>query len=134
SESAVEQVLKKPPRDQQATYLLGLVAGQLGDYPVSAKLLESVSKLVNERPQSIIALANAYYRTERKQKAQKLLASLKTHSGGSQGVFMGALIALQVNDYELAEDLLSSIQTTYPDKAALNANLALVQFRSGRIS
>ena len=59
----LEMVLRANAQDKTAVLLLGMVAEELRDYPAAIRLLASVPDLVRERPQSIAALARAYYRT-----------------------------------------------------------------------
>jgi tetratricopeptide (TPR) repeat protein len=127
----LDRVLKARPADKTAILLRGMVAEELKDYSDAIKWLESVRDQVQERPKSIAALARCYYHTNRSQKAKQLLKSLQEHPSGAEGVFLGAQVAAELNDYDTAELLFASIQTTYSDTARLGYHLALVQYRSG---
>src|SRR5260370_29942840 len=50
----------------------------------------------------------------------------------SEGVFQAGRLAAEFKDYETAEKMFLSIQTTYPDPAMVNYNLALAQFSAKR--
>ena len=127
----LNRVLKARPADKTAILLRGMVAEELKDYSDAIKWLESVPDQVQERPKSIAALARSYYHTNQSQKAKQLLKSLQEHPAGAEGVFLGAQVAAELRDYETAELLFASIQTTYSDAASLGYHLALVQYRSG---
>lgn len=128
----LELVLKDRPHDAAAILVLGMVAEELKDYPNAIRLLESVPEQAGERPQSIAALARAYYYTGREKKAREILHRLPLHSSEPEGVFLGAQIAAELHDFEDAESLFSSIWPTYPDTAKLGYSLSLVQYRAGR--
>src|SRR5439155_339266 len=72
----LERILKVKPGDPPSILLLGMVNENLKNYASAAKLLESVPELLRERPESMAALARAYYRTGRKQKARQTLEDL----------------------------------------------------------
>ena len=115
----LNRVLKARPADKTAILLRGMVAEELKDYSDAIKWLESVPDQVQERPKSIAALARSYYHTNQSQKAKELLKSLQEHPAGAEGVFLGAQVAAALRDYETAELLFASIQTTYSDAARL---------------
>ena len=125
----LDRVLKSRPSDKTATLLRGMVAEELKDYSDAIKWLESVPDQVQERPKSIAALARSYYHMNQSPKARQLLKSLQEHPAGAEGVFLGAQVAAELRDYETAEFLFASIQTTYLDTAKLGYQLALVQYR-----
>jgi tetratricopeptide (TPR) repeat protein len=129
----LESILKATPKDEQVTLLLGMVYAELKDYIRAAKLLDSVEPLVRQHPESIVALAQSYYGIGRKDKACELLNSLKSHPAGPQVVFLGGQVATDAADYETAEELFTSIKSTFPDHATLGYKLASVQFRANRV-
>ncbi len=130
----LELVLKSKPDDRTTVLLLGMVAENLKDYSRAVKLLVSVPDLVREKPESLVALARSHYQTNQKEKARQTLKSLPGHrAAGSDGVFLGAEVAAEADDYETAEALFRSVESTYPDKARLGYSLALVQYKSGDV-
>lgn len=129
----LEIILKNQPGDPQSLLLLGMVSENMKDYAIAARLLASVAALVRERPESIAALARSYYHTGEKEKARGTLNELELTPAGPHGVFLGAQIATEMQDYETAEKLLLSIQSSFPDQAALGYNLALVQYRAKQL-
>jgi len=129
----LERILKARPGDPPSSLLLGMVMENLKDYARAADLLGSVPSLVEQRPESLSALARAYYKIGQKEKARSTLQALQKHPGGPAAIFMGGQIAAQADDYEVAEKMLVSIQSTYPNTALLSYNIALVQYRAGKL-
>jgi tetratricopeptide (TPR) repeat protein len=109
-----------------------MVMENLKDYARAAELLGSVPTLVEQRPESLSALARAYYKIGKKEEARETLEALQKHPAGAAAVFMGGQIAAQADDYEVAEKMLVSIQSTYPNTTLLGYNIALVQYDAGR--
>jgi tetratricopeptide (TPR) repeat protein len=128
----LERVVKQQPGDAQAILVLGMVHEELKDYRAAVRLLESVSEQVRERPESMAALARAYYYLGLSEKARETLKQLQLHPQGPEGVFLGGQVAVEVHDFEAAESLFSSIWYTYSDTATLGYNLALAQYRAER--
>jgi tetratricopeptide (TPR) repeat protein len=128
----LETVLRANTEDKTAVLLSGMVAEELGDYSTAIRRLASVPDLVHERPQSIAALARAYYRTGAKESARGALAAMDRAQVGSEGVFLGAQIAAAAADYETAGRMLASIRSEYPDRDRLDYELALVDYRANR--
>jgi tetratricopeptide (TPR) repeat protein len=129
----LERVLELRPTDKTSILLLGMVAEELRDYVAAIRHLESVRDAVHERPQSLTALARSYYNTKAKEKARETLEQLKNHTAGAEGIFLGAQVAAEVGDFETAERMFASIESTYPDRAKLAYQLALVRYHTGRI-
>jgi len=132
----LERVLKITPGDKTSILLLGMVSEELKDYAAAVKWLASVPDQVYQRPQSIAALARAYYSTGQKEKAQATLKELSGSSGrpeSPEGTFLGGQVAAQAGDYETAERMFASIWTTYPDIAKLGYSLALAEYHANRI-
>ena len=128
----LEIALKGKPDDPLAMLLLGMVSEDLGDHQRAAKLLGDVLPLVRQRPETIASLARAYYHLGEREKAQKSLEMLSGHPSGPEAAFEGGRIAAEFKDYETAEKIFLSIQTTYQNPALLNYNLALAQFSAKR--
>ncbi len=72
----LQRVIKAKPDDTVAVLLLGMVDEELQDYGPAAKLLASVPERVRERPESMIALARAYYNTHRYAASETTLRNL----------------------------------------------------------
>ena len=68
------------------------------------------------------------------EKARAILAQLSAHPAGPQAAFLGAQIADEMQDYETARNLLTSIRTTLPDHAKVESTLALVEYHAGRFT
>ena len=128
----LEQILRAKPGDKQTVLLLGMVAENLKDYASAAKWLGSVAELARQRPESIVAMARSYYKVKQSRKAQETLMALQGNSADPTGVFLGAQVAAEADDFETAEKLFASIGSTYPDRAALGFNLAQAQYHAGR--
>jgi len=128
----LEMVLKTHPDDTLAMLLLGMVSEDLGDHQSAAKLLAGVIPLVRQRPETIDSLARAYYHLGQADKAQNTLQMLNGHPAGPEAVFQGGRIAVEFKDYDTAEKMFLSIQSTYPDPSSVNYNLALAQFSAKR--
>ena len=114
--------------------LLGMVSENERDYAHAAKLLAAVPELVEQRPESVAALASSYYHIGRREEAHQLLESLLARPATPEGKFAAAGVAAEAEDYGMAEKLFESIRSTYPDTTKLAYNLALIQFRTQRIA
>ena len=134
AQANLERLLRAQPQDAASTLLLGMVAENLHDYARAASLLASVPHAVAERPELVAALASAYYETSQREKAHHLLEGLYGRAADPQGIFTAAAVAAQAGDYGVAEKLFESVRASYPDKTRLAYNLALIQFRTGRIA
>jgi len=128
----LELILKDKPDDNAARLLLGMVSENTKDYATARRMLSSVPAQVREQPESIAALARSYYHFGEKEKARSTLRELQTHTGGAQGILLGAQIADEMQDYQAAERLLISIKSNFPDPAALGYRLALVRYHAKR--
>jgi len=128
----LEIVLKTRPNDTLAMLLLGMVFEDLGDHQRASKLLAGVIPLVRQRPETINSLARAYYHLGQAEKARSTLQMLVGHPVGPEAAFQGGRLAAEFTDYDTAERMFLSIQTTYPDPAAVYYNLALAQFSAKR--
>ncbi len=124
----LEIVLKAKPDDTLAMLLLGMVSEDGGNHQRAAKLLSAVLPLVRQRPEAIASLARAHYHLGETEKARSTVQMLVGHPSGPEAAFQGGRIAAEFKDYEIAGKMFLSIQTTYPDPAAVNYNLALAQF------
>lgn len=128
----LQQLLKSDSADQTAILLLGMVDEELKDYAFAAQLLSSVPDQVRQRPESVAALARAYYHLGQKEKARETLQVLRNHSAGAEGVFLGGQVAAQAGDFATAEEMFESIRSTYADTAKLGYHLAHAQYQANR--
>ncbi|PYV44205.1 MAG: hypothetical protein DMG06_07385 [Acidobacteria bacterium] len=128
----LEQILKGKPGDKPTILLMGMIAENLKEYEAAAKWLGSVPELVQQRPESLAALARSYYNTGQKEKARETLNFLLAHPPEPQGMFLAAEVARDADDNELARALFTAIGSTYPDRAALGYELAQVNYRLNR--
>jgi tetratricopeptide (TPR) repeat protein len=122
----LQLLLKNDPADKSSTLLLGMVDEELKDYSSAIRLLSSVPDQVVQRPQSISALARAYYNTGQTLKAHATLHLLRD----PEGVFMGGQVAAQAHDLPTAEQMFASIQSTYSDRTKLGYHLARAQYQA----
>ena len=127
-------LLHANPGDPQALLLLGMVSENTRDYGTAAKTLASVPTLVRAQPESIAALARSYYHIGETAKARAWLNELHNQAAGVQAVLLGAQIADEMQDYQTAETLLSSVATHYSDQTDLQYRLALVKFHAQRFA
>lgn len=112
--------------------LLGMVSENLKDYAQAVHWLSAVPELVQQRSESISALAKAYYQMSQRDKASETLAGLRRKEMPPEGIFMGGQVAADAKDYETAERLFASIESTYPNQLRLGYNIALLAFRTDR--
>src|SRR5438552_7443396 len=130
----LRMLLNANPGDPQALLLLGMVSENTRDYARAAKTLASVPALVRAQPESIAALARSYYHIGETEKARAWLDELQNHAAGVRAVLLGAQIADEMQDYQTAETLLSSVATHYSDQTDLQYRLALVKFHAQRFA
>src|SRR5579863_2144300 len=133
AQANLERLVRAQPRDKASVLLLGMVSENLHDYARAAKLLGSIPDIVSQRPETVAALASACYHTSQRDKAHQLLGGLLGHAADPQAIFAAAGIAAQAADYGVAEELFDSICSTYPDPTKLTYNVALIQYRTGRV-
>ena len=124
----LQLLLKNDPADKTSILLLGMVDEELKDYSSAIRLLSSVADQVVQRPQSVSALARAYYNTGQPDKARETLRLLKD----PEGVFLGGQVAAQARDLSTAEQMFASIRSTYSDTAKLDYHLGRAQYQAKR--
>lgn len=113
AQANLEHLLRAQPGDEIAMLLLGMVSENEHDYARAAKLLAAVPELVEQRPESVAALASAYYHTGRRGEAHKTLEGLLTRSASPPGVLAAAGVAVRAQDYGIAEKLFESIRSSF---------------------
>lgn len=128
------RILKEKPHDATATLLLGMVEEESQQFANAVKLLTSVPEQARERPESLAALARAYYYAGQPLKAREALKQLQSSSAEPESIFVAAQVAAELRDYELAEALFRSIAANYPDQQKLGYALARVEYRAGKFS
>ena len=124
----LQLLLNNDPADKTSILLLGMVDEELKDYSSATRLLSSVPDQVVKRPQSVSALARAYYKTGRPEKARETLHLLRD----PEEVFLGGQVAAQARDLSTAEQMFASIQSTYWDTAKLDYHLGRAQYQAKR--
>jgi len=130
----LDRLLRTNPQDQAATFLLAMVSEREGNYARSIALLESSPGIAERQPEALVALASSYYRTGRPQDARLRLNALRQRPAKPDVTFMGGRVAMDAGDYSLADSLLSSVRTTYPDRAALEFQIASAEVRGHHAS
>jgi Flp pilus assembly protein TadD len=130
----LDRVLKENPRDAVATLLMGMIEEERKQYEAAVKLLESVPEQVRERPESVAALARAYYYTGRRQKSREVLKQLQQQSAEPKRIFVAGQVAAEIREFDVAEALFQSLSASYADRAELSYALARVQYRAGQFS
>jgi tetratricopeptide (TPR) repeat protein len=128
----LERLLQEQPQDKIAMLLLGMVSENEHDYARAAKLLAAVPELVAQRPESVAALASAYYHTGRRDEARKTLEPLLGQSAPPQGILAAAGVAVRAQDYGVAEKLFESILSSFNtgrEKAEVYNLLGMVQMK-----
>ena len=128
------QVLKEKPHDSAAILVMGMVEEELQHYATALKLLASVPEQVRQRPESLAALARAYYYTGQERKSHEILKELPLHPASPESAFTAALVAAELHDFEIADTMLQSLWTVYPDRGKLGYALARVEYRAGKLS
>ncbi len=128
------RLLKEKPQDPTAILLLGMVDEEAHDYASAVKLLASVPDQVRQRPESLAALARAYYYSGEPAKSREVLKELKSRTGEPESIFVAAQVAAELGDFDGAEALFRSISASYPDQERLGYALARVEYRAGKFS
>jgi tetratricopeptide (TPR) repeat protein len=132
AKSNLTRVLKEKPQDETAILLLGMVEEELRQFANAVKLLASVPQHVRQRPESIAALARAYYYSGQLSKAHEMLGTLQSRPAEAESIFVVARVAAELRDFDLAEGMLRSIRERYRDQTKLGYALARVQYRAGK--
>jgi Flp pilus assembly protein TadD len=128
----LERLLNEKPHDATAILLKGMVEEESQHFDDAVKLLASVRDQVRQRPESLAALARAYYYTGQQSKSHEILKELQSHTGEPQSIFAAAQAAAELQDFDIAQAMFRSIQGSYPDKQKLTYALARVQYRAGK--
>jgi tetratricopeptide (TPR) repeat protein len=127
----LDRLLRERPNDATAVLLMGMIEEESQHFEKALKLLLSVPEQVRQRPESLAALARAYYYTAQQPKSHEILKELLSRSGEPHSIFSAAQVAAELQDFDVAEALFRSILTSYSDKPRLSYALARVQYRAG---
>ena len=130
----LDLLLRANPQDQGAIYLLGMVLEKEKAYARSAKLLESVPEVMAHQPDGWVALADSYYHTGRPENARAALQHLLTTSQEPRIAFLGGRVAADAKDYPTAENLFRSVRSSYPDRSAVEFQLARAEYQAGHVT
>jgi tetratricopeptide (TPR) repeat protein len=131
---SLQTVLKAEPENSLAILLLGLVLEDFGDHRSAANLLESVPQIARQRPDTLSALARAYYHLGEREKARNVVLGLLNHTNDAQTVFQAGRAAAEFSDYDIAEELFKALRGSYPDRGILEYDIALSEFSAGRFA
>jgi cytochrome c-type biogenesis protein CcmH/NrfG len=123
-------LLKANPADAVAKLLLGMVSEKTGDYATAVTTLEAVPDALREQPEVIVALAKSYYRTGERDKAAACLRQLASRGGENEGMLLGVQIAAEMQDYSVAEILLSKIPENSSNSYTARYYLAVARFQA----
>lgn len=130
----LDLLLRADPQDKLAIYLSGMVSEKQKAYDRSVRLLESVPEVIAGQPDGWVALADSYYHTGRAENARAALQHLLSPPSNPRAAFLGGRAAADAQDYATAEVLFRSVRSTYPDRAALELEMALAEYRSGHVA
>jgi tetratricopeptide (TPR) repeat protein len=125
-------LIRANPQDKAAIFLLGMVCENEKDYKHSIALLESIPEITERRPEAVVALASSYYHVGRQAEGRSALLKIAGSDINPQVAFMAGRVAMEAQDYPLAERFFSAAESTYSDPSAVKFQLALAQYRQGR--
>jgi len=125
-------LIRANPQDKAAIFLLGMVCENEKDYKRSIALLESIPEITERRPEAVVALASSYYHVGRQAEGRSALLKIAGSDVNPQVAFMAGRVAMEAQEYSLAERLFSAAASTYSDPSAAKFQLALAQYRQGR--
>jgi tetratricopeptide (TPR) repeat protein len=83
-------------------------------------------------PRAVAALARSCYRMGTVEQAHLCMEPIKNAS--PQGIFLAATVAADAEDFATAEGMYNSIKSSYPNRPAIDYQLALVQYHEGHIA
>ncbi len=130
----LQALLKSNPGDRQAVLLLGLAHEHAEDFSRAITFLEQVPELVKRQPDGFAALARSYYGTGQNEKARGTLLELRDSSSNPAVVYVGGQVALKAKDWDTAEKLFASIQSTHPKPSLVTYQLARIRLETGRFA
>ncbi len=130
----LQTLLKYNPGDRQTILMLGLAWEHAQDFQRAIANLEQVPELVRQQPECVAALARSYYRTGRKENARRQLLQLQDSASNAAAIYLGGQTALEARDWDTAERLFTSIQSTHPEPSVVAYQLARIRYETGRFS
>ncbi len=128
----LELLLKSNPEDHKSLLMLGLCHERLRNYALAVAHLEKVPELVRGQPDNLMALMRSYYQTGQKENARQQVTRLQDLTTSPSALYAAGQIAFDANDLVVADKLLTSIQSSYPDKAAITFQLAKIRYQLNR--
>lgn len=134
AERNLKFILQQNPSDQDASFLLGMVLENQGQYAKASKLLANARDNLKLHPEAFAALLHCYYETSERAAAHKLENSLLTDPSQTQSIFLSAGVAEAAGDYSVAERMLLTIHDSYPSPSDIDYRLAALRYRAGRYS
>jgi len=130
----LERLIRANPQDKHAIFLLGMVSENQKDYARSIALLESIPEITERQPEARVALASAYFRSNRAEEARQTVRELLHRPVDPRIMFTAGRVAMDAHDYSLAETVFTSLRSAYPDPAVLEFQIALAQYRDRRVA
>lgn len=127
-------ILKQRPDDQNASFLLGMILENSGEYNKAAKLLAAAQDQLKLHPESVAALLHCYYETSKMAEAHDLENRLLEDSSQMQALLMSAGVAEDAGDYQAAERILVAVHDSYPSSTDVDYQLAVLRYRTGNFS
>jgi tetratricopeptide (TPR) repeat protein len=128
----LDLLLRANPQDKTAIFLLGMVSEKEKAYARSVKLLESVPEVMAGQPDGWVALADSYYHTGQIENARTALQRLLVPPPNPRAAYLGGRVAMDARDYPTAEAVFRSIPPEHSDRPAVEFQIALAEYRSGR--
>ncbi len=128
----LETLLKTDPRDREAILLLGLAWERAENFVRALRYLEQVPDLIEQHPDHVAALVQAYYRTGQKEKARGRLSRLQESGASPASIYLGAQMALEAGDLVTAEKLFESIKSSHPEPNRVTYQLARIRYQERR--
>src|SRR5947207_266481 len=126
-------LLRENPNDAPSRLLMGMVSENSHDYATAAKMLSSVPAEVAKQPESIAALARSYYHLHEQTNARTTLQGLSSLTT-LKAILLGVDISDQAGDYEEAEQLLNSINSSQANAPDIQFRTATVQYHAGHFA
>jgi tetratricopeptide (TPR) repeat protein len=132
AERNLQFILKRKPGDPDASFLLGMVLENKGEYAQAAKLLAEVPDQVSQHPEALAAILHSYYGSSRAADAHDLEDRLARDPSQGQALILCAEVAERAGDYSSAEKMLTAARGFDLSTAEVDYELAALRYRSGR--
>ena len=131
AERNLQAILKVKPNDPDASFLLGMVFENKGEYAKATRLLAHEQDQLRQHPEAVAALLHSYYETSKLADAHDLEDRLLEDPTQTQALFMSAITAEQAGDYSSAERMLMAVHDSHPSTREVDYQLAVLRYRSG---